>query len=227
VGRGDERAAFRRNLDLAPEDERHRFLVHVHGNAGVGKTFLVRELEQVAREKGALTAYVDESVDSVPEAMSAISRQLVSQGCRFKELERLLAAHRERRHEAEAAALTTRLGDPARQLADLDRAVTLQPDWPWGRCERGDALRNTAASRRPCATTTTCSPSTPTTPPPTRAGAPPWPPWAATRRHSPPSTAPCASTPPTPGPCAAGPRPISPQHAEAVRDRVRGAAGPS
>ncbi|MEU0949329.1 tetratricopeptide repeat protein [Streptomyces canus] len=112
VGRGEERAAFRRNLDLPPEDERHRFLFHVHGNAGVGKTFLVRELEQVAREKGSLTAYVDESVDSVPEAMSAISRQLGAQGHRFKELERLLAAHRERRHEAEAAALTTLEAEP-------------------------------------------------------------------------------------------------------------------
>ncbi|AYC40551.1 hypothetical protein DWG14_04816 [Streptomyces griseorubiginosus] len=107
VGRGGERAAFRTNFDLPPEDERHRFLFHVHGNAGVGKTFLVRELEQLAREKGALTAYVDESVDSLPEAMAAISRQLGSQGARFKELERLLAAHRERRHEAEAAALAT------------------------------------------------------------------------------------------------------------------------
>lgn len=112
VGRGDERAAFRRNLDLTPEDERHRFLFHVHGNAGVGKTFLVRELEQVAREKGALTAYVDESAGSVPEAMSAISRQLGAQGCRFKDLERLLTAHRERRHEAEAAALATLEAEP-------------------------------------------------------------------------------------------------------------------
>ena len=107
VGRGAERAAFRTNFDLPPEDERHRFLFHVHGNAGVGKTFLVRELEQLAREKGALTAYVDESVDSLPEAMAAVSRQLGAQGARFKELERLLAAHRERRHEAEAAALAT------------------------------------------------------------------------------------------------------------------------
>ncbi len=107
VGRGAERAAFRTNFDLPPEDERHRFLFHVHGNAGVGKTFLVRELEQLAREKRALTAYLDESVDSLPEAMAAISRQLGAQGARFKELERLLAAHRERRHEAEAAALAT------------------------------------------------------------------------------------------------------------------------
>jgi len=106
VGRGTERAAFRTNFDIPPEDERHRFLFHVHGNAGVGKTFLVRELEQVARERGALTAYVDESVGSVPEAMAAMSRQFAGQGHRFKELDRLLAAHRERRHEAEAIAAT-------------------------------------------------------------------------------------------------------------------------
>ncbi|MEV6115120.1 tetratricopeptide repeat protein [Streptomyces sp. NPDC052109] len=103
VGRGDERAAFRANLDVPPEDERHRFLFHVRGNAGVGKTFLIRELEQVARERGALTAYVDEGAGSVPEAMAAIARQLGQQGHRCKELERLLAAYRERRHEAEAA----------------------------------------------------------------------------------------------------------------------------
>ncbi|MEV7432309.1 tetratricopeptide repeat protein [Streptomyces griseoviridis] len=103
VGRGRERAAFRANLETAPEDERHRFLFHVHGDAGVGKTFLVRELEQIAREKGALTAYVDESAGaSAAEAMGAISRQLGAQGARFKELDRLLAAHRDRRHEAEA-----------------------------------------------------------------------------------------------------------------------------
>ncbi|WP_443053625.1 tetratricopeptide repeat protein [Streptomyces sp. NBC_00285] len=107
VGRGEERAAFRTNLDLPPEDERHRFLFHVHGNAGVGKTFLVRELDHIAREKGALTAHLDENVGSVPEAMAAISRQLGAQGCRFKELDRLLAAHRERRHEAEVAAVAT------------------------------------------------------------------------------------------------------------------------
>lgn len=112
VGRGAERAAFRANFDTPPEDERHRFLFHVHGNAGVGKTFLVRELEQVARERGASTAYVDESAGSVPEAMEAISRQFASQGRRFKELDRLLTAHRERRHEAELAAVTAPPTEP-------------------------------------------------------------------------------------------------------------------
>ncbi|NUP19955.1 MAG: tetratricopeptide repeat protein [Streptomyces sp.] len=112
VGRSDERAAFRANFDVPPEDERHRFLFHVHGDAGVGKTFLVRELEQLAREKGALTAYVDESVGSVPEAMATISRQFAGQGHRFKELDRLLATHRQRRHEAEAAAIATLEPEP-------------------------------------------------------------------------------------------------------------------
>ncbi|GGZ95591.1 tetratricopeptide repeat protein [Streptomyces bluensis] len=105
VGRTAERAAFRDNLDLAPDAETARFLFHVHGNAGVGKTFLVRELEQIARDRGALTAYVDESVGSVPEVLEAISAQCAAQGHRFKELDRLLAVHRERRYEAEAAAL--------------------------------------------------------------------------------------------------------------------------
>ncbi|MFJ4472867.1 tetratricopeptide repeat protein [Streptomyces sp. NPDC089424] len=103
VGRGMERAAFGANFDAPPEDERHRFRFHVHGNAGVGKTFLVRELEHIARERGALTAYVDEGVGSVPEMMAAVCRQFAAQGHRFKELDRLLAAHRDRRHEAEAA----------------------------------------------------------------------------------------------------------------------------
>ncbi|MEU4166426.1 tetratricopeptide repeat protein [Streptomyces sp. NPDC026665] len=105
VGRGSERALFRGNFELPPEDERHRFLFHVHGTAGVGKTFLVREMEQLASESGALTVHVDENVTGLPEAMEAMSRQFASQGHRFKELDRLLAAYRERRHEVQTAVL--------------------------------------------------------------------------------------------------------------------------
>ncbi|MDX2538296.1 tetratricopeptide repeat protein [Streptomyces scabiei] len=105
VGRTTERAAFRANLALPVDDERRRFLLHVHGNAGMGKTFLVRELEQIAREHGALTAYVDDGVGSVPEAMAVIADRFARQGRRFKELDRLLTAHREHRYEAELAAM--------------------------------------------------------------------------------------------------------------------------
>ncbi|MFC9845752.1 tetratricopeptide repeat protein [Streptomyces sp. NPDC060223] len=121
VGRGAERAAFRENLELPPEDERHRFLFHVHGNAGVGKSFLVRELEQVARERGALTACVDESVGSLPEAMAAIAEHFARQGHRFKELERLLTSHRERRHEA-AAVVDAGPGDGEPSAASMAAA---------------------------------------------------------------------------------------------------------
>ena len=103
IGRRDELGAFRANFDFPPDDERHRFLFHVHGNAGVGKTFLVRELEQAARERGALTAYVDESVSSVPEVLAAIGEQFARQGRPLKQLDRLLATYRQRRHEAESA----------------------------------------------------------------------------------------------------------------------------
>ncbi|WP_449343587.1 tetratricopeptide repeat protein [Streptomyces lusitanus] len=111
VARSAERELFRGNFDTSPEDGRHRFLFHVHGTAGVGKTRLVKEFEHLAREQGALTAYVDETSGSVPEVLEAVCRQFAAQGHRLKDLERLLAHHRERRHEAETAALAAL--DPA------------------------------------------------------------------------------------------------------------------
>ncbi|WP_235882113.1 tetratricopeptide repeat protein [Streptomyces apricus] len=112
VGRGPERAAFLANLDLPVGDDRRRLRFHVHGPAGVGKTFLVQELRHLARERGALTAYVDERAGSVPEAMAEVGRQFAEQGRRLKELERRLAVYRERRHEAEAAALAALAPEP-------------------------------------------------------------------------------------------------------------------
>ncbi|MET8222376.1 tetratricopeptide repeat protein [Streptomyces sp. NPDC005301] len=117
VGRDAERALFRNNLEHPPQDERHTFLFHVHGNAGVGKTCLVREWERIARECGALTVYVDEAVGSVPEAIAAISDRCAREGHRLKDLDRLLAAHRERRHEAETA-VAAALGPQAGRTAD-------------------------------------------------------------------------------------------------------------
>ncbi|GAA0654009.1 hypothetical protein GCM10009535_35730 [Streptomyces thermocarboxydovorans] len=112
VARSAERESFRANFDIPPGDARHRFLFHVHGTTGIGKTYLIGEFEQIARERGALTACVDDrAASSVPEALAVISRQFAEQGRRLKELERLLEAHRERRHEAETAALAAL--DPA------------------------------------------------------------------------------------------------------------------
>ncbi|MFG2722662.1 tetratricopeptide repeat protein [Streptomyces sp. NPDC048416] len=102
VGRRDELALFRRNFDLPVDDERHRFVFRVHGNAGVGKTSLVRELEQAALERGALTARTDEAADQVPDVLGAISARFARQGRPLKALDRSLATYRRRRYEAEA-----------------------------------------------------------------------------------------------------------------------------
>ncbi|MYU19682.1 AAA family ATPase, partial [Streptomyces sp. SID8361] len=104
VGRRQELAAFRENFAVPPEDASHHFLFHVRGDAGVGKTTLLRQLENTAREHRALTAAVDESVHSVPEVMAAISAQFAEQGHPLKSFDKLLATYRQRRHEADSAA---------------------------------------------------------------------------------------------------------------------------
>ncbi|MES5821838.1 tetratricopeptide repeat protein [Streptomyces sp. RG80] len=90
-------------MALSPDAPDHRPRFHVRGDSGVGKTFLVEELKRLAREHGALTAYVDEDTGSVPDALEVICRQFAAQGRRLKALERRLAVYRERRREAEVA----------------------------------------------------------------------------------------------------------------------------
>ncbi|WNI15935.1 tetratricopeptide repeat protein [Actinacidiphila sp. ITFR-21] len=102
VGRRAELAAFRTNLAIPPEDDAHRVIYHVHGAAGVGKSSLLRQWENTARELGALTGYLDEALTGVPDAMAALSHQFARQGRPFKAFDKLMASYRERRHEAEA-----------------------------------------------------------------------------------------------------------------------------
>ncbi|MFK4065976.1 tetratricopeptide repeat protein [Streptomyces sp. NPDC029674] len=104
VGRREELRLFRENFELPPEDERHRFLFHVHGPAGVGKTSLVRELGQLSADRGAFVGYVDDGAPDVPGVLAEIAVQFGQQGRAMKALERALAQHRQRAHEAVLAA---------------------------------------------------------------------------------------------------------------------------
>lgn len=114
IGRQGEVDAFRDALRQSPE-EAAQFLFHVRGPAGVGKSTLVRQLETIAREVGAVTAYVDESVADVVETMEVISAQFAQQGFTLKGFDRLLATYRQRRHEADAglAAAAAAASEPA------------------------------------------------------------------------------------------------------------------
>ncbi|MFJ9505503.1 tetratricopeptide repeat protein, partial [Streptomyces anulatus] len=104
-----------------PPEDSLQFLFHIHGPAGVGKSTLVRQLETAARETGAFTSYVDESVADVVETMEAVSLQLAQQGAPLKSFDKLLATYRQRRHEADAAAAET--ASAGAEAARLDQAL--------------------------------------------------------------------------------------------------------
>ncbi|MFB7076460.1 tetratricopeptide repeat protein, partial [Streptomyces sp. NPDC056308] len=113
VGRRSEQVAFQEALRQVPE-EATQFFFHIHGPGGVGKTTLARQLESAAREGGAITAYVDESVADPIEVMESVSTQLAVQGTSSKEFDKMLAAYRQRRHDADSGlAEAERAADPA------------------------------------------------------------------------------------------------------------------
>ncbi len=103
MGRHGEMKGFRENLARDPEGDDHQFFFHVRGNAGVGKTSLLRQWEVVAREQGAATVYLDDGVHSAVEAMAQIADRLGLQGLQLRGFDKLLATLRQREHEAQSA----------------------------------------------------------------------------------------------------------------------------
>ena len=103
VGRQGELNAFKDALKQ-PSQEAMQFLFHIHGPAGVGKSTLVRELERAARDAQAVTAYVDESIADVVEALGSVSAQFAQQDVGLKTFDKLLSIYRQRRHEASISA---------------------------------------------------------------------------------------------------------------------------
>ncbi|WP_433423558.1 tetratricopeptide repeat protein [Microtetraspora malaysiensis] len=117
VGREGELAFFRDNLDLPVEDERRRLLFSIHGDGGMGKSFLIGRLKDVARERGRLIAGVDENAFGVVEVMEGIAAHLDQQGVKLKRFSRELETYRKRRHE-------TDLGSEDGVAATLTKAAT-------------------------------------------------------------------------------------------------------
>ncbi len=79
VGRTEERDAFRRNFGReVPE----HLIFAIHGQAGIGKSFLIDCYQTIARENGALTAMTNEAEataiqeQSILRAMARLAKQL-------------------------------------------------------------------------------------------------------------------------------------------------------
>jgi hypothetical protein len=102
VGRRAQLGLFEESLGLPVDDPRRRFLFSVHGDAGVGKTYLVHQVVRVAREYGYVTAYVDEAFYDVLATMEAIVGDLERQGARCKEFREQLNVYRQRRSELDS-----------------------------------------------------------------------------------------------------------------------------
>ncbi|MDN3027858.1 tetratricopeptide repeat protein [Streptomyces sp. S.PB5] len=128
VGRRGEMNAFRENLARDPEADDHQFLFHVRGNAGVGKTSLVRQWEAAAREQDAATVYLDDSVHSAVEAMAEIAERLGRQDLELRRFDKLLATFRQREHEAQSARDVQTAAEGAAQppAASLSGSVAAQ-----------------------------------------------------------------------------------------------------
>ncbi|MBO0804506.1 MAG: tetratricopeptide repeat protein [Nocardiopsaceae bacterium] len=102
VGRQGQVDQYRDNLRLPVDDERRRFLFNVHGDAGVGKTYLTKQLRQIADSSGALTAYVDDNAHDVISTMNAIAGEFSRGGAALTEFEKKADKYRAKRQELES-----------------------------------------------------------------------------------------------------------------------------
>jgi tetratricopeptide (TPR) repeat protein len=118
VGRDARLAEFGANLALPPSDPDRRFIVNLHGVAGVGKTFLAQQYRRLAESSGAVCAYADEDCFDVVETMAAIAADFDRQQVRMPGFEAQLATYRQRRHEMES--------DPKAPLGDLVTSTTVR-----------------------------------------------------------------------------------------------------
>lgn len=101
VGRQAQIAQFRSNAVMPLDSPDRKFIFNVRGVAGIGKTFLVRQLAHAAQEARWSTAYVDEAIYDLPGVMSAIASELAPSGPAFEPFRKLYETYLRRRSELE------------------------------------------------------------------------------------------------------------------------------
>ncbi|HEY0497451.1 MAG TPA: tetratricopeptide repeat protein [Kutzneria sp.] len=98
VGRERQVAVFEENLRLSVSDPRRRVLFTVHGAAGIGKSFLVRQFRRIATDHGFATGLVTEAAYDLPGALAALAADLGP----GKEFAKRLATYRQHRQDLDA-----------------------------------------------------------------------------------------------------------------------------
>jgi tetratricopeptide (TPR) repeat protein len=105
VGRTEEREAFRRNF----EAESPEYLAFaIHGQAGIGKSFLVDHYRTIVRQRGGLTALTNEAEatavreQSIFRAMARLAEELADAGATLKEFGERYRKYRECMGQIEA-----------------------------------------------------------------------------------------------------------------------------
>ncbi len=101
VGREAYLARFHDNIRLAFDDPRRRFVFDVYGQAGVGKTWLLRQMRRIAEEHGLYTAWSDDAQQDVPAVMGTFANQLAAQDLPLKSFAERYRAYRQQRKELE------------------------------------------------------------------------------------------------------------------------------
>jgi hypothetical protein len=87
VSRQGQVIQYQESFGFPVDVEQRRFLFKIHGDAGVGKIYLTKRLQQIATSADALTANVDETVEDVTSAITVIAEQFARDGARLGEFE--------------------------------------------------------------------------------------------------------------------------------------------
>jgi len=102
VGRENQVALFRQNLEFDPEDDRRRFLFNIWGQGGVGKTTLLGQFRAIASQRQGIVGYIDEGGRDVPGVMAQLAADLEKQGHKLTQFSDRYRVYRQKRDELEA-----------------------------------------------------------------------------------------------------------------------------
>ncbi|MEU4604317.1 tetratricopeptide repeat protein [Kribbella sp. NPDC023972] len=103
VGRAEPLRLFEQNLALPLDDPRRRFIFTLYGDAGIGKTSLVRQWQRVARSRDYVTGYVDEAALDVPSAIDLLARSLADCDAECPNFTGKLTQYHKHRHAVDSA----------------------------------------------------------------------------------------------------------------------------